>query len=76
MSSIKLMVRGAAALAMLAVAMPALPCGEAKQQSSATNEKPAAVSKDAVATKTPAGEKSSAKGKAGDAKGKAATASN
>ncbi len=74
MSSIRLMVRGAAALAMLAVAAPALPCGGAKQ-TSATNDPPA-VSKDTVASKTAAGEKSSTKGKTSTTKTKAATAAN
>ncbi len=66
----KLAARAAAAITMLAIASPALPCGDAKQTSADNQPAPAATPatpKDAVAKKTAVengktqGKKSSAK---------------
>ncbi len=70
MTSTKLL-RGVAALGLLALAAPALPCGDAKS-STATKDGVQTAPKDAVASKT--GEKAPVKGKT--AQPKPATAAN
>ncbi len=51
--SLKLAVRGATALALLAAAAPALPCGDAKTSMAIKEDAPAAA-KEKVATPAPA----------------------
>ena len=75
MRSTKLVLRGAAALAVLALAAPALPCGDMKQQTSATNEKAAPSTPDTVASKSTADKAAASKAKPGTAK-KTPTATN